>query len=51
MKAIGWNDVLSLATGSADEKNVLQHEFVTLVQQAKNLYSKQKKKKGRSSRY
>jgi Ca-activated chloride channel family protein len=51
MKAIGWNDVLSLAIGSADEKNVLQHEFVTLVQQAKNLYSKQKKKKGRSSRY
>lgn len=39
-----WNDVLSLATTSADLSNPSQKEFLTLVQQAKALYGKKRKK-------
>ncbi|MEI9908625.1 MAG: hypothetical protein WDO71_02535 [Bacteroidota bacterium] len=34
------------AAASADNNDVLQKEFVSIVQQAKILYSKTKKKKG-----
>lgn len=44
-KNLTWNDVLLLATSAADMQDPLQQEFVTLVQQAKLLYSKTKKKK------
>jgi Ca-activated chloride channel family protein len=40
-----WNDAVALATSSANEKDIVQQEFVSIVQQAKVLYSKQKKKK------
>lgn len=48
-KNINWNDIVFLATASADEKDILQQEFVNIVQQAKVLYSKQKKRKGNTS--
>lgn len=40
-----WNDVLLLATASANPDDLLQKEFISLVEQAKILYSKGKKKK------
>ncbi len=46
IKNIGWNDIISLAQASSGSNDLLQKEFVTLVQQAKTLYSKVKKKKG-----
>jgi Ca-activated chloride channel family protein len=39
-----WSEVLSLASASADLQNPSQAEFITLVQQAKTLYSKKRKK-------
>jgi Ca-activated chloride channel family protein len=49
-KNIGWNDIINIAAdGSAGSNDLLQKEFVTIVQQAKLLYSKAKKKKGSSS--
>jgi Ca-activated chloride channel family protein len=44
-KNIDWNDVLLLATASANPTDILQKEFITLIEQAKVLYSKGKKKK------
>jgi Ca-activated chloride channel homolog len=44
-KNIGWNDVITLAEGSCNKEDLLQQEFITLVQQARILYSKSKKKK------
>ena len=45
-KDISWNDVVTLAEQSSSQADLLQKEFTVLVQQAKNLYSKVKKKKG-----
>ena len=42
---VDWNDVLLLATASANTNDLLQKEFISLVEQAKVLYSKGKKKK------
>ncbi len=44
-KTIGWNDVILLATQTADDNDLLQKEFVSLVNQAKILYSKHKRKR------
>ncbi len=44
-KTINWNEVLLLATASANPNDLLQKEFISLVEQAKILYSKGKKKK------
>jgi len=44
-KTIGWNDVILLASQTSDDTDPLQKEFVSLVKQAKILYSKHKKKK------
>ncbi len=44
IKNVDWNDVLLMASSSADLTNPSQKEFVDLVQQAKMLYSKKKKK-------
>jgi Ca-activated chloride channel family protein len=46
VKNLTWGDIISLATSAADNKDILQQEFVSIVQQAKTLYSKTKKKKG-----
>ncbi|MEI9810199.1 MAG: von Willebrand factor type A domain-containing protein [Bacteroidota bacterium] len=46
LKNTTWNDILSFAMASADNNDLLQKEFVSIVQQAKILYTKTKKKKG-----
>ncbi len=45
-KNISWNDIVLLAQESCAKDDILQKEFIGLVQQAKLLYSKGKKKKG-----
>jgi Ca-activated chloride channel family protein len=45
IKEASWNDVLLLASQSADQSNYSQKEFLTLLTKAKNLYGKKKKKK------
>lgn len=45
IKKSSWNDVLALAINSARENDISQKEFVSLVQQAKENYSKKKKKR------
>lgn len=44
LKAGLWNEVLALATPAVDMKNPSQAEFILLVQQAKAIYSKKRKK-------
>jgi len=44
-KNINWNDIIAIAIQSAEKNNLLQQEFISLVQQAKIIYSKQKRKK------
>ncbi|MGZ8510864.1 MAG: YfbK domain-containing protein [Chitinophagaceae bacterium] len=44
-KDVNWNDLLQLVTASANTNDLLQKEFISLVEQAKVLYSKGKKKK------
>ncbi len=46
LKNIGWNEIISLAEESSGKDDLIQKEFISLVQQAKVLYSKGKKKKG-----
>jgi Ca-activated chloride channel homolog len=46
VKDIGWNEVISLSEASCGKDDLLQKEFISLVQQTKTLYSKVKKKKG-----
>jgi Ca-activated chloride channel homolog len=46
VKDIGWNEIITLAEASCGRDDLLQKEFITLVQQAKALYLKVKKKKG-----
>lgn len=43
-KTFSWNDLVLLATSSANMDDINQREFVNLVQQAKVLYSKKRKK-------
>ena len=45
VKSISWNDVITLAESSCGKDDFLQKEFISLVQQAKLLYSRNKKKK------
>jgi len=44
-KNVEWDDIASIAEGSSSSSDLLQKEFIALVQQAKKLYSKVKKKK------
>lgn len=44
-KSLNWNDTILLASQASNDKDPLQQEFVSLVKEAKVLYSKQKKKK------
>lgn len=46
VKDITWNDVQLLAERTHSKEDLLHREFVSLVQQAKMMYSKVKKKKG-----
>ena len=42
---MGWNEIITMAEGASGEDDLLQKEFISLVQQAKSLYLKIKKKK------
>jgi len=50
-KNINWNDVVAIASASAIPGNLQQQEFITLVQQAKSIYSKKRKKKESLAEY
>jgi Ca-activated chloride channel homolog len=39
-----WNEITTLARASADKENFSQQEFLALIEQAKKIYSKKKKK-------
>lgn len=41
----GWNEVLALAQSSSSLHDLLQQEFIALVEKARSLYSKGKKRK------
>lgn len=49
LKNSSWTDVITLAQSSSGTDDLLQKEFVNLVQHTKSLYSKVKKKKGGGS--
>lgn len=51
IKNAGWNEVISLAEVSCGKDDLLQKEFIALVQQAKDLYLKVKKKKGGTAQW
>jgi Ca-activated chloride channel homolog len=44
VKDISWNFILQTATHAVDEESYSQKEFLTIVQQAKNVYGKRRKK-------
>jgi Ca-activated chloride channel family protein len=44
VKETSWNDIYTLAAAAADANNFSQKEFVTIVDQARALYSKKRKK-------
>lgn len=46
LKNISWNEIITLAQMSSGGDDLLQKEFIELVEQAKILYTKFKKKKG-----
>jgi len=46
IKNTNWDDIINLGENATTGNNLLQKEFIGLVQQAKTLYSKTKKKKG-----
>jgi Ca-activated chloride channel family protein len=48
VKTSSWNDIITIAQNASGTTDLLQKEFITIVQQAKTLYSKVKKKKGGS---
>jgi Ca-activated chloride channel family protein len=49
-KNVEWNDIVSIANSSADANDIQQKEFVSIVEKAKGLYIKSKKKKKRSKK-
>jgi Ca-activated chloride channel homolog len=49
VKDVSWNELLELATSSAAPDNYSQKEFVTIVQQAKNIYGKKSRKAKKTS--
>ena len=44
VKDVSWNDMLKIATDSADPLNYSQMEFLTMIQHAKSIYGKKRKK-------
>lgn len=45
-KNYSWNEIIALAESSCGRNDLVQKEFLTLLQQARDLYMKGKKKKG-----
>lgn len=43
-KNISWNDILQIANASADTENYSQKEFISLVEGAKKIYGKRRKR-------
>jgi hypothetical protein len=48
VKGNEWNELINLANSSYDQNDLLQKEFVSLIQKSKALYTKTKKKKNES---
>ncbi|MGZ8536662.1 MAG: YfbK domain-containing protein [Flavisolibacter sp.] len=46
VKDINWNDIQKIAYDAVDRNNYSQMEFLTIVQNAENIYGKKKRKKG-----
>jgi Ca-activated chloride channel family protein len=44
VKDVSWNDILQIASAAADPESYSQKEFISLVQKAKNIYGKKRKK-------
>jgi Ca-activated chloride channel homolog len=44
-KTIGWSDAIILANQSAEKNNSLQKEFVELIEKARKIYSRERKRK------
>jgi Ca-activated chloride channel family protein len=44
-KNISWNDIILMASDASDDNDLLQKEYISLLKQAKILYSKHRKKK------
>ena len=42
---MGWNEIITMAEGASGQDDLLQKDFISLVQQAKSLYLKVRKKK------
>ncbi len=51
LRNIGWNEIINLAETSSGKNDLLQKEFIAILQQAKNLYLKVKKKKGGTAQW
>jgi Ca-activated chloride channel family protein len=45
MKQVNWDDVMEIASQSVDQNDISQTEFLGLVDKAKKIYAKEKKKK------
>jgi Ca-activated chloride channel family protein len=43
-RQIGWNDVIILANNSYNHKDAVQKEFITMVEKAKKIYGKYRKR-------
>jgi hypothetical protein len=44
-KNISWNNVILMASDASDDNDPLQKEYVSLLKEAKILYSKHKKRR------
>jgi Ca-activated chloride channel family protein len=40
-----WADVIKLATESQDENDAIQEEFITIIEKAKKVYGKERKRR------
>jgi Ca-activated chloride channel family protein len=40
-----WSDVIKLATESQDIHDAIQQEFITIIEKAKKIYGKEKKRR------
>jgi Ca-activated chloride channel family protein len=45
MRMVNWDDVMDVASQSADPNDISQQEFLSLLDKAKKIYAKEKKKK------
>ena len=44
-RTYGWTDVIKLATESEDVHDAIQQEFITIIEKAKKIYGKERKRK------